>query len=74
MQNHLERQKEWADNFFIKQKKLHWILNGYIRIWSKKFEISTIFTNRLELAIFKRVNQPERQKERADNFFYESKN
>ena len=40
--------------------------------WEGK--ISTIFTITLDLGIFKRENQPERQKERADNFFDKTKN
>ena len=39
MQNHLERQKEWADNFFIKQKKIalnfEWIYPDMVqKIWN----------------------------------------
>ena len=71
-ENQKERQKERADNFFDKTKNyLCWILKGNR---PKKFQISTIFTITLELAIFKRKNQKERQKERADNFFYRTKN
>ena len=40
----------------------------------KNFKILTIFTITLELAIFKRENQKERQKERADNYFDKTKN
>ena len=50
---------------------MRWILNGNR---PKNFQISTIFTITLELAIFKRENQKERQKERADNFFDKTKN
>ena len=65
--NRLERQKERGDNFFDETKNyLRWILKGNR---PKKFQISTIFTFTLELAIFRRENQKERQKERADNFF-----
>ena len=71
-ENRLERQKERADNFFDKTKNsLRWILNGNR---PKKIKISTIFTFTLELAIFRRENQKERQKERADNFFDKTKN
>ena len=49
-ENRLERQKERADNFFDKTKNsLRWILNGNR---SKNFQISTIFTNRPEIAYF----------------------
>ena len=66
-ENQKERQKERADNFFDKTKNyLRWILKGNR---PKNFQISTIFTFTLELAIFRRENQKERQKERADNFF-----
>ena len=71
-ENRLERQKERADNFFDKTKNsLRWILNGNR---PKNFQISTIFTVTLKLAIFRRENQKERQKERADNFFDETEN
>ena len=71
-ENQKERQKERADNFFDKTKNyLRWILNGNR---PKKFKISTIFTFTLELAIFRRENQKERQKERADNYFDKTKN
>ena len=66
-ENQKERQKKRADNSFDKTKNyLRWILNGNS---PKNFQISTIFTFTLELAIFRRENQKERQKERADNFF-----
>ena len=49
-ENRLERQKERADNFFDKTKNsLRWILNGNR---PKNFQISTIFTNRPEMAYF----------------------
>ena len=50
---------------------MRWILKGNR---PKNFQISTIFTITLELAIFKRENQKERQKERADNYFDKTKN
>ena len=67
-ENQKERQKKRADNSFDKTKNYYlcWILNGNS---PKNFQISTIFTFTLELAIFRRENQKERQKERADNFF-----
>ena len=62
-----ERQMERADNFLQKSKNsLRWILKGNR---PKNFQNLTIFTIAIELGIFERENRPERQKERADNFF-----
>jgi len=71
-ENQLEREKERADKYFDKTKNsLRWILKGNrtknVRNWK-------IFTFTLELVIFIRENQLERQKERADNFFDKTKN